>query len=107
MNAFAMEKPASRQEPRRLKTRAALLAAGLKLLADRPIDGISVDDIVRHAGVAREASSTTLRTRTTLHWLSLRRFETASKPKSLSQIATSAIRRCVLYRAFVVSFSSR
>jgi AcrR family transcriptional regulator len=53
MNAFAMEKPASRQEPRRLKTRAALLAAGLKLLADRPIDGISVDDIVRHAGVAK------------------------------------------------------
>ena len=53
MNAFVSEKPTSRQEPRRLKTRAALLAAGLKLLADRHIDGISVDDIVRQAGVAK------------------------------------------------------
>ena len=53
MNAFVSEKPASRQEPRRLKTRAALLAAGLKLLADHHIDGISVDDIVRQAGVAK------------------------------------------------------
>jgi AcrR family transcriptional regulator len=47
------EKPVSRQEPRRLKTRAALLAAGLKLLAERNIDGIAVDDIVQRAGVAK------------------------------------------------------
>ena len=53
MNELAREKPVSRQEPRRLKTRAALLATGLKLLADRPIDGISVDDIVHHASVAK------------------------------------------------------
>jgi len=46
-------KTVSRQEPRRLRTRAALLSAGLKLLADRPVDGISVDDIVRQAGVAK------------------------------------------------------
>lgn len=53
MSKLVNAKPVSRQEPRRLKTRAALLAAGLKLLADRPIDGISVDDIVQHAGVAK------------------------------------------------------
>lgn len=53
MSRAMIEKPISRQEPRRLKTRAALLAAGLKLLADRPIDGISIDDIVQRAGVAK------------------------------------------------------
>lgn len=53
MSAAVREKTASPQEPRRLKTRAALLAAGMKLLADRHIDGLSVDDIVRQAGVAK------------------------------------------------------
>ena len=47
------KKPAIRQEPRRLKTRAALLAAGLKLLAEQSIDRVSIDDIVQHAGVAK------------------------------------------------------
>jgi AcrR family transcriptional regulator len=43
----------SRQEPRRLKTRAALLRAGAELLAARPIDAIAVNDIVEAAGVAK------------------------------------------------------
>jgi AcrR family transcriptional regulator len=43
----------SPQEPRRLKTRAALLRAGADLLAGRPIDAIPVNDIVEAAGVAK------------------------------------------------------
>ena len=43
----------SRQEPRRLRTRAALLRAGADLLAERPIDAIPVNDIVDRAGVAK------------------------------------------------------
>jgi AcrR family transcriptional regulator len=46
-------KTASRQEHRRLKTRAALLDAGGELLAQRPIDAIAVNDIVDAAGVAK------------------------------------------------------
>jgi len=43
----------SRQEPRRLRTHAALMRAGAALLADRPIDAIPVDDIVDAAGVSK------------------------------------------------------
>lgn len=43
----------SRQEPRRLRTRAALLRAGAELLADRSIDAIAINEIVDHAGVAK------------------------------------------------------
>ncbi len=43
----------SRQEPRRLRTRAALLRAGAELLADRSIDAIAISEIVDHAGVAK------------------------------------------------------
>lgn len=39
--------------PRAARTRAALLAAGFELLADRPIDAIAIDDIVSRAGVAK------------------------------------------------------
>ena len=39
--------------PRAAKTRAALLAAGLELLADRPIDAIAIDQVVDRAGVAK------------------------------------------------------
>lgn len=39
--------------PRALRTRAALLAAGFELLAERPIDAIAIDDIVARAGVAK------------------------------------------------------
>lgn len=39
--------------PRAIRTRAALVAAGLDLLADRPIDAIPIDDVVRQAGVAK------------------------------------------------------
>ena len=45
--------PTIRQEPRRLKTRAALFEAGLKLFAERAVDTISIDDIVQKAGVAK------------------------------------------------------
>ena len=43
----------SRQEPRRLKTRRALLAAGFELMSGAPIDAISIDEIVLHAGVSK------------------------------------------------------
>ncbi len=39
--------------PRAARTRAALLAAGFELLAERPIDAIAIDDIVARAGVAK------------------------------------------------------
>lgn len=42
-----------RADRRRLRTRAALLAAGRSLLATRDIDGISVDEIVTAAAVAK------------------------------------------------------
>lgn len=39
--------------PRIQRTRAALIAAGLDLLASRPIDGIAIDEVVACAGVAK------------------------------------------------------
>jgi AcrR family transcriptional regulator len=39
--------------PRTRKTRAALIAAGLDLLALRPIDAIAIDEVVAAAGVAK------------------------------------------------------
>ena len=39
--------------PRIQRTRAALIAAGLELLVDRPIDAIPIDDVVARAGVAK------------------------------------------------------
>ena len=39
--------------PRRNRTREALLAAGAALLAERPIDALAIDDIVQAAGVAK------------------------------------------------------
>ena len=39
--------------PRAMRTRSALLAAGFELLAERPIDAIAIDDIVARAGVAK------------------------------------------------------
>ena len=39
--------------PRAARTRAALLAAGLDLLVDRPVDGIPIDDLVAAAGVGK------------------------------------------------------
>src|SRR5437879_4979216 len=48
----SMSKPKKNpQEPRRLKTRAALMLAGAELLAERPIDAIPVNDIVDAAQV--------------------------------------------------------
>jgi AcrR family transcriptional regulator len=46
-------KAPSPQEPRRLRTLAAMLEAGAELLAERPIDAIPVNDIVERAGVAK------------------------------------------------------
>jgi len=48
-----MSEPAHQLSPRAARTRAALLAAGFELLADRPIDAIAIDDIVARAGVAK------------------------------------------------------
>lgn len=48
-----MASAASQPNPRAARTRAALLAAGFDLLADRPIDAIAIDDIVARAGVAK------------------------------------------------------
>lgn len=39
--------------PRAARTRAALIAAGFDLLADRPVDAIPIDDVVVRAGVAK------------------------------------------------------
>ena len=39
--------------PRAARTRAALLAAGFELLAERPIDAIAIDEVVARAGVAK------------------------------------------------------
>lgn len=46
---------ASKSTPslRTQRTRTALIAAGLDLLVDRPIDAISIDDLVARAGVAK------------------------------------------------------
>ena len=38
---------------RGVETRMALLAAGQKLLAERPIDALAIDEIVQTAGVAK------------------------------------------------------
>ena len=40
-------------DARRRRTREALIRAGETLLAERPVDAIAVDDIVREAGVAK------------------------------------------------------
>ena len=47
-----MDRPSPTQS-RSDRTRAALLAAGLDLLADRPIDAIAIDELVTKAGVAK------------------------------------------------------
>jgi AcrR family transcriptional regulator len=47
------KKEVSAQEPRRLRTRAALLSAGMTLLGKRPIEAIAIDEIVQEAGVAK------------------------------------------------------
>lgn len=51
--ADGMSEAAHQLSPRAARTRAALLAAGFELLADRPIDAIAIDDIVARAGVAK------------------------------------------------------
>lgn len=45
--------PSAASSPRIQRTRAALIAAGLDLLVDRPIDAIPIDDFVARAGVAK------------------------------------------------------
>ena len=46
-----VQRPAS--SPRARRTRAALIAAGFELVAERPIDAIPIDDVVSKAGVAK------------------------------------------------------
>lgn len=48
-----MAQPASSPSPRAQRTRGALIAAGMDLLADRPIDAIAIDELVARAGVAK------------------------------------------------------
>lgn len=48
-----MSGAAGPEDVRRRRTREALIRAGEILLADRPVDAIAVDDIVRAAGVAK------------------------------------------------------
>ena len=47
--------PASeaRPNPRAARTREALMEAGLRLFAERPVDAVPIDDIVAAAGVAK------------------------------------------------------
>lgn len=44
---------ATRPNPRAERTRAALIAAGRRLFGERPVDAVSVDDIVQAAGVGK------------------------------------------------------
>ena len=48
-----MSGTAGADDARRRRTRQALVRAGEVLLATRPVDAIPVDEIVRHAGVAK------------------------------------------------------
>ncbi|MBS0474215.1 MAG: TetR/AcrR family transcriptional regulator [Proteobacteria bacterium] len=48
-----MAAPVPSPSPRAQRTRAALLDAGLDLLADRPIDAVAIDEVVARAGVAK------------------------------------------------------
>ena len=42
-----------RRHPRAERTRAALIAAGRRLFCERPVDAVTVDDIVQAAGVGK------------------------------------------------------
>jgi AcrR family transcriptional regulator len=42
-----------RRNPRAERTRAALIAAGRRLFCERPVDAVTVDDIVQAAGVGK------------------------------------------------------
>ncbi len=46
---MVLSKPPSRRD----RTRSALIEAGLRLFAERPIDAVAVDEIVASAGVAK------------------------------------------------------
>ncbi|MFM5917390.1 MAG: TetR/AcrR family transcriptional regulator [Novosphingobium sp.] len=48
-----MTAAAEKLGPRRSRTRTALLDAGQRLFAERPVDAVSVDEIVLAAGVAK------------------------------------------------------
>lgn len=48
-----MTRAKTEASPRMARTRGALLAAGLELLCERPIDAIAIDEIVETAGVAK------------------------------------------------------
>jgi len=52
-NATMTEPKPERIDRRRVRTRAALLRAGQKLFSERSVDGVSIDDIVAVAEVAK------------------------------------------------------
>lgn len=43
----------ARRNPRAERTRAALIAAGMRLFSEQPVDAVTVDDIVQAAGVGK------------------------------------------------------
>ena len=48
-------RPMSGLSPRAARTRTALVAAGFDLLAAKPIDALTIDEVVAAAGVAKGA----------------------------------------------------
>lgn len=52
-NVIMSEPKIERMDRRRVRTRAALLRAGQELFAERSVDGVSIDDIVAAAQVAK------------------------------------------------------
>ena len=53
MSAFAKADPPARTNPRAERTRAALVAAGRRLFAARPVEAVTIDDIVQAAAVGK------------------------------------------------------
>ncbi|MBK8289386.1 MAG: TetR family transcriptional regulator [Cellvibrionales bacterium] len=53
---------------KRERTRQALLEAAIRMLAERGLEGTSIDDLMRAAGMARAPSTTT--SRRGKHWQS-------------------------------------
>ena len=46
-------KPETRMDRRRMRTRSALMGAGQRLFAEKNIDGVTIDEIVDAADVAK------------------------------------------------------
>src|SRR5579859_3984476 len=53
MNSSARQEKASRPDRRRVRTRGALVEAGVRLFSLRPIEAVSVDEITETADIAK------------------------------------------------------